>query len=116
MITLRLTKHKIASMIHIVQDIIAALTRDRQALTHSLKRAEISAHLFVLEDLSRKLRRKLIDVENRFSDYKFNLSVNEMQAYLLVLYRNDALFNNQKSYHVLTMAQITEPIFKHLLQ
>ena len=99
----------------IVSDIISSLNTERNQLVHSLKRAEIAAHLFTLHQLNKKLRVKYIHVEDRFQDYNFNLSINEMDAYLLILYRDYSHFTPEKSYHLLTMQQISEPIFKHLL-
>jgi len=114
MITLQLSKHKIAALINIVNDTITVVSAERIQL-RSLKRAELAAYLFVLKDLSQKLRKKQIAVEDRFSDYNFKLSINEMQAYLLILYRNDYSLAPEKSYYVLTQQKISEPIFKHLL-
>lgn len=99
----------------IVSEIIGTLVEERIMLTHSLKRAEISAHLFTLNQLNKKLRVKYIHVEDRFQNYNFNLSINEMDAYLLILYRDYSHFTPEKSFHLLTMQQISEPIFKHLL-
>ena len=116
MITHKLTKHKIISLISIVKDIIAEKIEERIKLEHSLKRAEITAHLCVLRELDKKLRKKYISVEDRFQDYSFSISFDEMEGYLLVLYTDPQKFlSPEKGFDLLTIKQISEPTLKHLL-
>lgn len=115
MIKLKLTKNKIVSVIAMVSDVILSLHTERKQLTYSLKRAEIAAHLYTLEAFNKKLRMKSINVEEKFQNYNFTIAITEMEAYLFILYTEPYNFTSEQSFNLLTMKQISEPIFKHLL-
>ncbi len=114
MIQLKLDKFKIISLIKIVDLVNQDLTIYKTQLKYSLKRAEVSAHLFILEELSRKLRSKFILVEHKPEHCRFMFSVNEMQAYVLILYKNNIPFIGSE-FDQAVMENISAPIFKHLL-
>lgn len=113
MIKLQLNKFKIVSLIRITEAVVNRITNERQQLTYSLKRAEITAHKFILQELSRKLRSKFILIEHKPDMQNFFFSVNEMQAYILILYKDTAI--GKTDYDYLTIQDLSVPIFKKLL-
>lgn len=113
MIKLQLNKFKIVSLIRITDAVIRKLEHDREALTYSLKRGEMAAHNFVLKEFSRKLRSKFISIEEKPDMQNFFFSVNEMQAYVLVLYKDSAI--GKTDYDYLTIQDLSVPMFKRLL-
>lgn len=113
MIKLQLNKYKIVSLIRVTEAVLNKITNERNGLNYSLKRAEISAHKFILQELSRKLRSKFVMIEHKPDMQNFFFSVNEMQAYVLILYKDTPI--GKTDYDYITMQDLSVPIFKKLL-
>ena len=114
MIKLQLNKYKLVSLTHIVNVITNTLYYQRQELKYTMKRAEISAHIFILQELSRKVKIKFIQVEHKSDLQQFFFSINEMQAYILMLYKDDCI-DSSSGYDMETMQELSVPCFKKLL-
>jgi len=115
MIKLHLNKYKLISVIKITEMIKQILPSEFAVVTLSLKRAEITAHNFVINELSRKLRSKYISIEHKPGTHNFFISIDEMQAYILMLYYHPDLSESITPYDLSVMGEILTPCFKHLL-
>lgn len=114
MIKIKTTKQRIYVMVGIITEIVSGIKRGREVVQHtSAKRMEYAAHIFILEELSRKMRSKFVRLENQISTYKFQFSFNEMEAFVLMLYAGNRIIEND--FQSLVILEIKEPIYKHLL-
>lgn len=113
MIKLQLNRYKLISLIKIVGEVIETVKADRAELHYTTKRMELAAHLYTLQELSRKSRTKYISIEHKPPMQNFIFSVDEMQAYVLMLYKDIRI--EKTGYDNLSMQEISVPIFKQLL-
>ena len=113
MIRIKLTKDKFKSIIQVIDTIRAQLKKDKLDLK-KWDLAMANAHLFVLNDLSQKMRSKLPLMEDKPGNHKIMWSVNENQA-LIIMSRKDVGGAMGDSYNMATFQEISGPIFKVLL-
>jgi hypothetical protein len=114
MIKLQLNKFRLTALIKITDLVCKDLTDYREQIKFSMKRAEISAHIHVLRDLGTKLKKKYLSIEYKPEMQFFFFSVDEMQAYVLMLYKDNRLAD-ASGFDIGTMQEISVPIFKQLL-
>lgn len=112
MIKIKTTRQKIGALITITAAIIHYIKAQREQLKYSLKRAELSAHLYIIEELSRKVRAKFILTENKPANAKLQMSFNEMEAYILMCYAPEKNIGN---YELSVISEMKGPVFQHLL-
>jgi len=110
MIKLKLTKDKFIALINSVTAITECLRNNKKDLT-GWPLMHANAHLMVLEELSRKMRSKLVLMEYRPGTYTFTWSINEIQA--LVFITNKGIFNPDP-YTLAIIEEISSPFFRKL--
>lgn len=113
MITLKITKDKYIAIINGITGITQKMRDDLKIMEHDMNRAQTNAHLDVWEDLSRKMRSKVVMMEKKPGNHKVNFSVNGIEALLFVVYRKACY---QEPYIMATLQEISDPIFQRLLQ
>ncbi len=115
MIKILTTKDKFKATIRALHVIIDQLEKNK-AKYHEWDLVQTNAYLIVLHALSRKLRSKLIILENRPSNYKFRYSIDELHAMVLVYYYRMAQFKSQLDpYSDAALNEASVPIFLRLL-
>lgn len=75
-------------------------------------RAQANAHLYVLYGISKKMRTKLILVEDMAPNKRFKYPIDEIQA-LVLMSCPDIV--NKDPYCTAVIQEISNPIFQHLL-
>lgn len=113
MIRLKITKDKFKSIIQVIDTIRVQLQKDKPDLKE-WNLATANAHLYVLNDMSRKMRSKLPLLEDKPGNHKITWSVNENQA-LIIMARKDLGGAMGDSYNMATFQEISVPIYKILL-
>lgn len=113
MIKTRITKDQFRSIVQVIDTIRIQLKKDKLDLKE-WDLAMANAHLFVLTDLSQKMRSKLPMMEDKPGHHKINWSVNENQALILMSRKNVGNSMNN-SFNMATFEEISGPIFKVLL-
>lgn len=114
MIVLTLNKSKLVSLILITELIDRKISMERIQLEFSLKRGEITAHRSVLKVLIKKLIIRMVLKEHLPEHKIFRLSIDYMQAYVIILYK-DLCINDLGDYEMATVQELSEPMFKRLL-
>ncbi len=81
--------------------------------------ARTNAHLDVLEELSRKIRSKLVLIEEKPLSSPLTYSISKIQAFILVANKDICKGSNQKSYldpfSQALLEEISVPVFQKLL-
>lgn len=113
MIKLKLTKEKFITVINVITGITQQLRAYHGSLKYDITRMQANAHLYILDDLSRKMRSKLIMIEDKYNDHQFTFSINEMQA--LVFHVNTGICTHTP-YATAIIQEISVPICKRLLE
>lgn len=111
MIRLKLTKNKLITAIHAVCSMTDSLRNSKKNLK-DWPLVQANAHLYVLEDLSRKMRSKSILVENKQGQHALIYSINEIQG--LVFITNKGNFPADP-YTMSIIEEISNVIFLKLL-
>lgn len=115
MIKILTTKDKLKATIRGLQIIIDKLTKDKREY-REWDLIQANAYLPALNSLSRKLRTKLISLEERPSNYRFRYSIDELHAMVLVYYYQMAQFKSQLDpYCDAALQEASGPIFLKLL-
>lgn len=112
MIKLKISKDKFIAIISSITGIRNKIYSGIPHLEYNLLRAQANAHVYILDDLSRKMRSKLVLMENMQGSNKITFSVNEMQAFVIV--SNSNVFTHS-AYAMSVMNEVGETIFKRLL-
>lgn len=73
---------------------------------------QANAHLYVLDDLSRRMRSKLILIETKQGQYTFNYSINEIQALVFITHKDNF---NPDPYTMAIIDEISNTVFMKLL-
>ena len=115
MITLKLSRDKIISLHKITGTMIGHVQRLREKLSYNLLRGELGAHLYILQDLNRKLSIKILQLQMKPGNRPTRFSVNEIEAFLLMHYFQAQPVTMQEGYELATLQEISDPIYKHLL-
>lgn len=84
---LKLTKDKFISFIKAVQIITGHLQEQKNGMDYTLERARVNVYLSIMQDLSRKMRSKIIMLESEFSDKKLTYTFTDMQLLIIFTYR-----------------------------
>lgn len=112
MIKIKITKGKLASMVISITSLTQKLRADIHNMKYDMARASTNAHLYVLDDLSRKMRSKLILLEDKPSIHQLYFSINEIQALVIIIHKQNISHN---PYSMAVMHEISDMIFKKLL-
>lgn len=111
MIKLKITKNKFIAMVNSVTEIIDRLKQNKKKL-EGWPLIHANAHLYMLEELSRKMRSKIVLIETKQGSHRMIFSINEIEAFAFVV--NKDIFN-QDPYTMAIIEQISGPIFLRLL-
>ena len=112
MIKLKLNKDKLISFARVVDDISKKLKAKISLMPVDILKAEANAHLANLKDLSKRIRSKLVMLEDEPGPKRLTYSVNEMQAFAVMKY--EGLYEHDP-YQKATIQEISVPIYKILL-
>lgn len=113
MIKLKITKIKLKAIVNAITAITNDLRTRIQLMKYDMGRAQANAHLYILDDLSRKIRSKLILIENYPETYRLTFSINEMQAYVIIIADNKIFTSSP--YVMSIMSEVSDIIYKKLL-
>lgn len=113
MIKQKITKDKFIAIIHAITGITNKLRNDTQNMRYDVIRARTNAYLYIMDDLCRKMRSKLVLIENKPGTYSINLAVNEMQAFVLNLNKGICKYD---PYTDSVFHELCDNLFKKLLQ
>lgn len=86
MIKLKLTKNKLITFINSVTQITECLRTNKKDLK-DWQLIQANTHLLVLDELSRKLRSKLILIETKPGQHNLTYSINEMHALVYISHK-----------------------------
>lgn len=115
MIKILTTKEKFKATIRAIQIIIDKLEKDKVGY-REWDLVQANAYIVILNILSRKLRSKLITIEERSANYRFRYSMDEVHAMVLVYYYQMAQFKSQLDpYSDAALQEASRPIFMKLL-
>lgn len=84
---LKLTKDKFISFLKAVQTITGHLQDQKKGMDYTLERARVNVYLYIMEDLSRKMRSKLIMLESESGNKKLSYTFTGMQLLIIFTYR-----------------------------
>lgn len=112
MIKLKLTKDKFIAVISVLDAIIDRLNKQIPSMKQDMAYARIKADVYVLQDLSRKMRSKLVMIEDRSGSHPMTYSVTEPQACCIMQYYTP---NTKQPYSMAIMQEISDPIYQKLL-
>jgi predicted DNA-binding protein (UPF0251 family) len=112
MIQLKLTKDKFIAIINVVTVITQALDKQLAGMKRDMKFARVRSDISVLQELSRKMRSKYVMMEDKEGNHRVTLSVNEIQAFVIMYYRD---IDKQEAYNSAVLHEISDTIFQNLL-
>lgn len=116
MIKLSLTKDKLKSTVQMVHALIESIRKNKNSL-NDWPLIQANAHLYVLDDLSRRMRSKLVLMEDKSGIHPVKYSINEIQAMILISY-NDILSHDSPGmnpYSYSLFKEISGTLFQKLL-
>lgn len=87
MIKLKLTKNKLITFINSITQITECLRANKKDLK-DWPLIQANTHLLILDELSRKLRSKLILIETRTGQHILTYSINEMHALVFISHKS----------------------------
>lgn len=111
MIKLKTTKNKFIATINAVGQMAASIRNNKKNLK-DWPLVQANAHLFVLEEISRKMRSKMIMLETKRDHHAFTYSINEIHG--LVFITNKGNFPADP-YTMSVIEEISNIIFLKLL-
>lgn len=115
MITLKLSRDKIISMVKITRGMIEHVEGLRDKLSYNLLRAELNSHIYILKKLKLQFEIKYLQVQNKPGDRPVQLSIDEVHAYVIIHYHYSHPVRIDDAYELATLQEISTPIYKHLL-
>jgi len=111
MIKLKLTKNKLITFINSITQITECLRANKKNLK-DWSLIQTNTHLLVLDELSRKLRSKLILIETKPGHYHLTYSINEMHALVFISHKS---IYTPDPYTMAVVEEISSSIFLKLL-
>lgn len=113
MIRLKLTKDKFISIIKVVEAIIHQIETNLSVQPRDIVYARMNADIFELKELSRKMRSKLVMMEDHQRNHPFKYTITPTQASCIMQYKNSCSYD---SYSISVIQEISVSIFHKLLQ
>lgn len=117
MIKLKITKDKLKSVIQIVGLITTQLRKDKPNLKE-WPLAHTNVHLHVLDKISRKMRSKLVMLEDKPGNQVITYSIDEIHALVIVVnvkIDKDSQWREWDPYSKAVFQEISTVIFQKLL-
>lgn len=116
MTKMKLTKDKFKALIQVIDSIREKLITDKSNLK-DWPLAVANAHLFVLNDLSRRMRSKLPMMEDHPGNKSIRYEINAIQALVFMSYKNTIMPDSpgMSPYTYSVFIEISDPIFQKLL-
>lgn len=112
MIKLKLTKEKLSLVIGVLTKVIDTLDNTIMNMKPTIEFCRVKSDLCELKEISRKMRSKLVIMEDKPNKHPITYSVTEIQAFIIMYYRNICRYD---PYSESIMNDISETIFKKLL-
>lgn len=112
MIKLKLTKEKFSLTIGVLTKVIHTLDNMLMGMKPTIEFCRVKSDFCELKELSRKMRSKLVIMEDKPNKHPLTYSVTEIQAFIIMYYRNIC---KHDPYSESIMNDISETIFKKLL-
>lgn len=112
MIRIKLTKDKLIAIAQVVAIIRDHLQKSIPSMPYDLTRVDANVHLYTLEELSRKLRSKIVMMEHEPGNKPITYTFTGNQALAIIKYKE---IYNSSPYRMAILQEISEPMFKKLL-
>ena len=112
MIRIKLTKDKLISFLKATETIIHHLHNQKSGMDYTIDRVRVNVYLSIMQDLSRKLRSKLIIIESVSGNKKVTYTFTGMQLLIIFTYRKIEM----DSYTMAILEQESTKVLPKLLE